>query len=254
MKCERIWIVLFGGAGREFVIQRLVEEGVKIGAVVVPDRRSDKLEKSLDRIRLQGLPLIEVNRKNLADELLAFSGHGLLSIGFPYLIPHDAYSRFQPALNVHPTLLPKYRGPTTGAHIILNGERESGSTVHHITDEMDRGDVVAQSRISIGTFDTIRSMQRKVYESEPDLVLMALACVESGKSPEPQNEALASEYPKRRRPEDSEIDPRKPLLDLINEIRASDADDFPAFFYYNGEKVCIRLWRPEKDASSYDEI
>lgn len=254
MKSQRIWVVLFGGAGRESIIFRLLDLGVEIGAVVVPAKRSPRLDRAIASVKQHDLPLIEASRQNLAEKLMSFSGHGLLSIGFPYIIPNRVYSRFEPALNVHPTLLPKYRGPTTGAYIILNGERETGSTVHHMTDDMDRGAVVAQSRVSISAFDTIRSMQRKVYEAEPDLVSMALAKVESGAIAEPQDEALASEYPKRRRPEDSEIDPQKPLIDLINEIRASDPDDFPAYFYYHGERVCVRLWRPEKDAASYDEI
>ncbi len=254
MVSNKQWIVLFGGVGREACIERMVTEGIKVLAIIVPSRRNSKLDIAVERLKTLPCDLVEVDRGRLEDTLRPWGGNALLSIGFPYLIPETQLALFQPALNVHPTLLPRYRGPTTAAYILLNGERESGSTVHHMTAEMDRGDIVAQSRIPLTAFDTIRSLQRKVYASEPQLVVDALASIVAGVKPQPQDESIATEFPKKRTPANSEIDPSRPLSELFDQIRACDQDDFPAFFMHEGQKVCIRLWRPEKSSDESDEI
>lgn len=254
MVSTKQWIVLFGGAGREVCVERMLDEGVKMLAIIVPARRNVRLELAVARLKALPCELVEVDRAGLADALRPWEGKALLSIGFPYLIADKLLALFQPALNVHPTLLPRYRGPTTAAYILLNDERESGSTVHHMTAEMDRGDIVAQSRIPLTAFDTIRSLQRKVYASEAQLVMVALAALESGTRARPQDESLASEFPKKRTPADSEIDPSRPLTELFNQIRACDPDEFPAFFMHHGQKVCVRLWRSEKPDTEDDEI
>lgn len=255
MKCtEQPWVVLFGGAGREGVIERLFTEGIDVRLVLVPTNLSQRLKSSVVRLTSLGLQIKEISREGLSDALRAQQETCLLSVGFPYIIPKSIYSRHKVALNIHPTLLPKYRGPTTGAYILINNETESGSTVHFLEEEADKGDVVLQSRVALSPFDTLRSLQRKVYEKEPSLIIEALRNLDLGLVPYPQNEEFATNYPKKRKPEDSEIDPKKPLIELFNQIRASDPDDFPAFFYLNGEKVCIKLWRQKKPIDSEDEI
>lgn len=254
MISNKRWVVLFGGAGREACVERMLYESVDIQAIVIPVHRNYKLNQSVDRLRALPCKLIEIEKLEINDTLRQFNGCALFSIGFPYLIPNELLEMFQPALNLHPTLLPRYRGPTTGAYILINDEQESGSTVHYMVSKMDCGDIVAQNRVSITAFDTIRSLQRKVYAEEPQLVIDALVAIENGAEIQPQDESLASVFPKRRTPEDSEINSSQPLIELINQIRACDADDFPAFFFYKGYKVFIRLWRSESDRDSVDEI
>lgn len=254
MTKEISWIVLFGGAGREGCIKRMLAENVNILAIVVPARRSEKLENAVSKLKSLPCNIIEVEKSRLEEMLSYYSGNALLSIGFPYLIPADLLRLFQPALNVHPTQLPRYRGPTTGAYVLINNEQESGSTVHYMTEHMDRGDIVAQSRVSLTPFETLRSLQRKVYSREPDLVIEALEALKNGIKLQLQDQSHASEFPKKRVPADSEIDPTRPLNELFNTIRACDPDEFPAFFMIHGQKVCIRLWRPDKKQDEFDEI
>lgn len=248
------WIILFGGAGREACVLRMLNEGVKVLAIIIPTIRSAKLELAVSKLR--GLPceVIEVDKDSLSSVVSTFYGNSLLSIGFPYLLPSHLLKHFQPAINMHPTLLPRYRGATTGAYILINNEQESGSTVHHLTEYMDRGDIVRQTKVRLTPFDTVRSVQRKVYECEAQLLIEALDLLECGAKPYPQNETSASEYPQKRTPAHSKIDPTLSLLDLFNTIRACDSEEFPAYFIFHGEKVCIKLWRPDKPSSESDLI
>jgi methionyl-tRNA formyltransferase len=119
---------------------------------------------------------------------------------------------------------------------------------------MDRGDIIAQSQVELTPFDTLRSLQRKVYSTEADLVMQAITALENGTKVKLQDEKLASEFPKKRTPADSEIDPTQPLNELFNQIRACDPVEFPAFFFYRGEKVCLKLWRPDKPENEDDLI
>jgi methionyl-tRNA formyltransferase len=254
MKNRVSWVVLFGGAGRETSVERMITERIDVVAIIVPARRNAKLEQAVSKLMALPCQIIQVNKGELEDALTPFSGNALISIGFPYLIPINLLKLYHPALNMHPTQLPRYRGPTTGAYILINNELESGSTVHYMTEFMDRGDIVAQNRVTLSPFETLRSLQRKVYSMEPDLVIEALKVLENGSEVNLQDENLASEYPKKRMPADSEIDPNRSLIELFNQIRACDPDEFPAFFMMHGQKVCIRLWRPEKKQEEFDEI
>lgn len=251
---DSAWIVLFGGAGRQRVISHMRTKGLRIKKVIVPQRRSQGLDEAVAQLIEKDFDLIEVNKRNLAERLGSLSSFQLLSLGFPYIVPRELLGRHPIALNVHPTLLPKYRGPSTGAYILINGEEKSGSTVHLMVEEIDKGAIVLQREVPLSPFDTIRSMQRKVYSIEPQLVVDAIERIHQGAPFVEQNEEEASVYPSLRRPEDSKIDPSRPLLDLINEIRACAPDDFPAFFLYHGQKVGIKLWRLDANESTKDEI
>ena len=248
------WVILFGGAGREACITRMLEEGIEIKAIIVPEKRIENLAQVISKLRDLHCEVVEVSKSGIDNVLGSYAGNALLSIGFPYLIQGEMLALFQPALNLHPTLLPRYRGPTSGAYILINNERESGSTVHHMTSHMDRGDIVLQSRVALSPFDTIRSMQRKVYAQEPELLINALAALNGGVEPVPQDESQASEYPKKRMPADSEVDPGMPLIDLVNQIRACDPSQFPAFFIYKGQKMVIQLHRPDRAGIDDDEM
>jgi len=254
MKIKNGWIVLFGGAGREKCIEQMVRDSANIAAIIVPKNKSLKLENSICRITNLNLKILEVTKTEIERVLTELEGHKLLSIGFPYIISPQILQKFSIALNLHPTLLPKYRGPTTAAYIIINKEKEAGSTLHFMTEQMDRGNIIAQKKIPLSEFDTIRSMQRKVYELEPQLLSENLELVNENTQGTPQQESQSSEFGKKRTPADSEIDPNLTLLQLYDYIRASDPDEFPAFFYHQGYKVCIKLWRPDKPNDEHDEL
>lgn len=248
------WIILFGGAGRQQVVLTLFNAGIDICCVIIPKRRSDALDKSITTIRKLGICIKETNKSDVEKTLHPHKGSAILSVGFPFIIPSTVLNKHDLCLNIHPTLLPKYRGPTTGPYILHRDEPYSGSTVHILDEGMDTGDVVVQSKVDLTKFDTVRSMQRRVYESEPDLIIEALAFLDAGKKPVKQNEKEASIFPHKRTPEDSRINPSKPLLNLIDEIRACDPDSYPAFFMLQGQKVCIKLWRPSRPDNEQDKL
>ena len=187
--------ILFGGPRREPAVARLREAGHPIVTVVVPRSRPSALEASVQRMRSDGFNVVECGRNELEEVLAPLSRATLISIGFPYLIPNSILSTFTLCLNVHPTLLPMYRGPMSGAHIIINGEQRTGVTVHLMDAGMDTGAIVTQREIKLSKFDTVRSMQRKVYAIEGDVLVKALALIQDPDfRPQPQDDSRATSY------------------------------------------------------------
>ena len=86
--------MLFGGAGREGCVERMIAENVNLKAIIIPVRRSAKLEQAVSKLRALPCKMIEVEKSGLSDALKPFSGSALLSIGFPYLIPIELLRLF----------------------------------------------------------------------------------------------------------------------------------------------------------------
>lgn len=83
-------------------------------------------------------------------------------------------------LNIHPSLLPAYKGLNTHARAIADGATEHGCTVHWVTPELDSGEIVAQARVSIAPGDSAKSLADRVLLAEHRLYPRALADVANG--------------------------------------------------------------------------
>lgn len=250
---EVSWVILFGGKNRQGAIKTLLENNLNIKKVLVPNDRKELIIAVKEVVGARDVEIHEVAKDEIASVISGTGVKYLLSIGFPFKIHNEIIDRMELCLNLHPTLLPMYRGPNSGAYVIKNSESIAGSTVHILTSEIDSGPIIMQSKVKLTKFDTTKSMQRKVYQSEPELLLASLKLLENGFTPQEQDLSLGSEYPVRR-PDDSEIDPTKSLIELFDDIRSSDPINYPAFFYINNQKVCISMWRPVKTEEDIDGI
>jgi len=240
---ENEWVVYFGGYGRQKIISHLREKNLNIVRCFVPMNMNENLKKTVEQLK-ECLPSIaEISCENLESSLNGIDECSILSIGFPFKIPLTILQKAKVALNVHPSLLPNYRGPHPFFYILENNEKFTGSTVHFMTDKIDHGGIVLQNHIELTPFDTYRSIRRKTFDAEPELVFNALSQIDLNRKLKIPSDANNLTYAKRRTPSDSEINPNLPLMDLINKIRACDIDEFPAFFMYEGERVYLRLFR-----------
>lgn len=103
------------------------------------------------------------------------------------------------AVNLHPSLLPAYRGATPTAWCLIRGERETGVTVHHLTDEVDAGPIILQRRLPIAWDDTDGRLRQKLAREAELLVRDLIGLLQRGERLPaiPQNEAHQSRFPKR---------------------------------------------------------
>lgn len=99
-------------------------------------------------------------------------------------------------VNVHPSLLPRYRGPNPYYWVLHNGERETGVTVHYVDEGVDTGDLLLQERIAVHPDDTELSLQRRSAATAASLLARAIGLLREGHAPrQPQDHAAASTFP-----------------------------------------------------------
>lgn len=132
----------------------------------------------------------------------------ILSVNYLFLIEDDLISYpTKYAINVHGSLLPKYRGRTPHVWAIINNEKKTGITAHIITSECDKGAIIAQKEIPILNTDTGGSILKKYNEVYPVLIDEVIEKVLFDNLEDcliEQDETKATYYPKRT-PEDGEI-------------------------------------------------
>ena len=87
--------------------------------------------------------------------------------GFMKIISKNFIDKFnKPILNIHPSLLPKYKGLNTHFRVIRNKDKYSGSTVHLVTAKLDSGKIILQKKIKISKLDNVKSLEKKILKIE----------------------------------------------------------------------------------------
>ncbi len=86
-------------------------------------------------------------------------------------------------INIHPSLLPKYRGPNPYSAIILNGEKEAGVTIHYMDEEFDTGDIIHQKKINISDYETMGTLFNRTNILAVEMLLEVLKKYEDTELP-----------------------------------------------------------------------
>ena len=142
------------------------------------------------------------------------------------------------ALNMHGSLLPKYRGRAPVNWALLNGERETGATLHEMVARADAGDIVDQMAVPILADDEAREVYAKVTVAAEIVLARSLPGLLAGTAPRRPQPIVPGQYFGRRRPEDGRIDWSWPAARVHNLVRAV-APPFPGAFSDVGRG---RLW------------
>ena len=147
------------------------------------------------------------------------------------------------ALNMHGSLLPKYRGRAPVNWAIVRGEREIGATLHYMVERADAGDIVDQLAVPILQDDDAREVFAKVTVAAETILARSLPRLISGTAPRRTQPIEPGQYFGRRRPEDGRIDWRWPARQIHNLVRAV-APPFPgAFAEVGGQRWDIHKTR-----------
>ena len=121
-------------------------------------------QKYVDICEEYSIPLIIVNKNQETLELLKEIDHHFLVCNcYKYIIPDEYLCADFASLNMHRSLLPKYKGLKPLKRALENNEKEAGITVHEMTDELDSGNILCQLKIDIDEKDTEKSLFEKLY-------------------------------------------------------------------------------------------
>ena len=232
----------------------LLDAGCEIvGVYTQPDRRSGRgrrltpppvKQAAIER----GLPVFQpstLRRDTDARQQLASLK--------PDLILVAAYGLFLPAdtldvpplgaLNIHPSLLPKHRGPSPVATAILEGDTTTGATLMQLDEGMDSGPIIAQRETTIGVNETAEDLTVRLFGMGARLLADTLPRWRTGElAPVPQSEADATITGLLRR-EDGEIDWTRPADYIARQIRAYHP--WPGTFtHWNGKQLKVHQASP----------
>ena len=95
--------------------------------------------------------------------------------GFMKILSGDFIKKFsKPILNIHPSLLPKYKGLNTHERAIKNKDKFTGASIHKVTEKLDSGKVILQKKVKILKSDNVRSLEKKVLKIEHEIYPKAI--------------------------------------------------------------------------------
>jgi phosphoribosylglycinamide formyltransferase-1 len=177
-------------SGRGSNLAALIAARLSVEFVLVG---SDKASAgALTIARDAGIPTVSLNPRDYADRAdfdralfgrVADAGADLLVLaGFMRIIDAGVVAEWEGrAINVHPSLLPKYRGLHTHRRCLEAGDAEHGASVHFVTAELDGGPVVAQARIAVGPDDTEASLAARLLVEEHRLLPAVVGAIADGR-------------------------------------------------------------------------
>jgi len=120
--------------------------------------------KNINKSEIQLLKLL----KRFKIELICLAG-------FMKILSKNFIDKFnKPILNIHPSLLPKYKGLNTHSRVIKNKDKYSGSTVHLVTHKLDAGKIILQKKIKVSKLDKVKSLEKKILKIEHGLYSEAI--------------------------------------------------------------------------------
>ena len=236
-------------------LQAISESAQVAGVVVHPPDPEDGVcyESVHDFASAKGWNLIRgKGRTPEVHQFVAAAKPDLLWItDYRYLIPTEMIA-LAPlgAVNLHPSLLPTYRGRASLNWAILNGERRLGLTAHFVDEGMDTGDIIEQASYEISDDQDVGDCLDILYPLYGAITRNVLRYFESGCVPRtPQDHSHATSFP-RRRPQDGLIDWKKSARAIHRLVRAVAAPYPGAFTTLGDHKITIWKARVLSDTES----
>lgn len=155
------------------------------------------------------------------------------------------------ALNLHGSYLPRYRGRVPVNWAVINGETETGASLHYMVEKPDAGDIVDQERVEIAFSDTAEDVFGKVTDAAVAVIARAWPLLRDGKAARIPMNLAEGNYCGGRKPADGLIDWTKSALQIYNLIRGVTHPYPGAFTYLEGKKVIIwQAWPLEGSGES----
>ena len=136
-------------------------------------------------------------------------------------------------LNLHGSLLPKYRGRAPINWVLVNGERETGVTLHYMTEKADAGDIVCQQAVAIADDDTAATLNTRMVQAAGEMLDQHLPSLQAGTAARTPQDNTQATYFGRRTPADGCIDWNRPCRDIGNLVRAVTRP-YPGAFTHRG--------------------
>lgn len=227
----RVFTRTEAGPCPHFPIENFADFARRRGCAVIVDRTPDDDRELLGEMQRQRVDL-------------------LISAGFHRKIGTASIAAASLAVNIHPSLLPRYRGSAPSNWVIVNGEQETGVTLHGMTSTFDGGPIYIQRRMPIGTTETAGELRRRQAVMVGEVLSEFLAALRHGSIPPPQiqDEREATTYRAITR-DASRVDPTGSVKAILNLVRGTTPWPGP-WLEINGTGFDILDAAPAGDSSA----
>ena len=241
------------------VLKGLVEKGYEVKAVVTqPDKkvgRKQKITKTPAKIAAEELDIpvyqpVKLSGSSELDELIAMNADFIVTAAYGQFLPTKFLNSAKiAAVNVHGSLLPKYRGGAPIQYSLINGDKETGITIMEMVKKMDAGDIYAQKAIEIEPDDTAGSLFEKLSYLGRDLLLETLPKISDGSVQNvTQNEEEVVFSPNITKNQER-ITSKMTAQEANNLLRGLNPDP-GAYMMVNGKR--FKVWKAEVADESTD--
>ena len=174
--------------------------------------------------------------RNCRPDLLVVTAFGqMLRKPLLELAPHGA-------VNIHASLLPKYRGAAPIHFAIMNGEKLTGVTTMFMNEGLDTGDMILQAAVEIAEEDNLATLRDKLMVLGNDLILETVALIQDNLEPRESQPDEESSYAHKILPQHEKIDFKRSALEIHNQIRAL-SPEIGAFAQYEDGAKKMKFWQ-----------
>ena len=191
-KVKTSLVVLISGNGSN--LQAIIDaaDAHRIPVVIQAVISNNDSAFGLQRASSAGIPTIVIDHKIypgranyeqvLIEQINRFSPGLIVLAGFMRILSPDFVNQYQyKVLNIHPSLLPKYKGLNSHRRVIENQDSVHGATVHFVTPDLDSGPIIIQGHTPVEKSDTPESLQHKVHRIEHEILPKAIAWYADGR-------------------------------------------------------------------------
>lgn len=229
-------------------VQALLDAGFDIAAIFThaDNAQENAFFGSVARLAAErGIPVYapdDVNHPLWVDRIAEMKPDVIFSFYYRNLLGEAILNNARiGAFNLHGSLLPAYRGRAPLNWVLVNGETQTGVTLHRMISRADAGAIIAQQAVEIADADDALSLHRKLTESAKHLLEGALPTLKNGTFSETAQDESKASYVGRRTPEDGRLEWEKPAQTLHNLVRAV-SDPWPGAFSFVGTHKFI-VWK-----------
>lgn len=238
-------------------LKSLIAAGYEIGAVVTqPDRPKGRSGKPVfspvKEVALQaGIPVFQpekIKRPEETARLLEYPADIYVIAAFGQILSKEILE--QPRLgciNVHASLLPRYRGASPIQRVILDGEKSTGITIMQMNEGLDTGDILYTKSIDLAPDETFETLHDRLMVLGGEALTEALPLIEAGKlTPVKQDDSLSCYAPLIKK-EDGLIDWKRSSDEIYSQIRAFNP--WPGAFTYSSGRM-LKIWEAQPVSGS----
>ncbi|HFF8434053.1 bifunctional UDP-4-amino-4-deoxy-L-arabinose formyltransferase/UDP-glucuronic acid oxidase ArnA [Serratia marcescens] len=229
-------------------LKALTEAGYDVQAVFThtDDPGENNFFSSVARLGAElDLPVYapeDVNHPLWVDRIRALQPDVIFSFYYRHMLSDEILSLApQGGFNLHGSLLPHYRGRAPVNWALVNGETETGATLHKMVKRPDAGDIVGQQKVTIADNDTALTLHKKVLEAAQVVLQEQLPKLKNGTATFTKQDESQASYFGRRTAADGEILWHKSAKEINNLVRAV-TEPYPGAFSYLGQRKLI-VWR-----------